>query len=199
MLLTALESTLNRNIAASSAARTLCARLAGKSLRLKMSGLPFEILMSAAADQIRLSTTSDSQAHATLSGSPLGLLTLATHTSTSTLSGSSVRIEGDAEVAQAFSQLLKQAKPDIEEELSRIVGDVTAHQIGNTVRSLLGFGRRLSNTLLQNTGEYLSEEGRDVPSQTEAEEFIRDVDKLRDDVERFEARLNALDRQAKSD
>jgi ubiquinone biosynthesis protein UbiJ len=109
--------------------------------------------------------------------------------------GSSVHIEGDAEVAHGFSELLKLAKPDLEEELSRVVGDVAAHQLGNTVRSLLGFGRRVGDTFLQNAGEYLSEEGRDVPSKTEAEEFTRGVDTLRDDVERFAARLNALERK----
>ncbi len=198
MLLTALESTLNRNIAASSAARTLCARLAGKSLRLQLTGLPFELLLRAEADRIHLSSDASTTADAKLSGTPIGLLNLAAQESASSLSGSSVRIEGDAEVAQGFSQLLKQARPDIEEELSRVVGDVAAHQVGTTVRSLLGFGRRVGNTFLQNAGEYLSEEGRDVPSKTEAEEFIRDVDTLRDDVERFAARLNTLELKSKN-
>ena len=198
MLLSALESTLNRNIAASSTARALCTRLVGKTLRLQITGLPFEILLRAESDRIQLSTDSDHNADAILSGSPIGLLTLAKQTSTSTLSGASVRIAGDAEVAQAFSQLLKQIKPDIEEELSRLIGDVAAHQVGNTLRSFFSFGRRVGNTLLQNIGEYLSEEGRDIPSKTETEEFIREVDTLRDDIERFDARLNAMERKAKS-
>lgn len=194
MLLSALESTLNRNIAASSAARALCTRLTGKSLRLHLTGLPVELDLRADGERIQLTRSNATAADATLSGSPLGLLSLAQQQAKST-TGSSVRIEGDAEVAQGFSELLKHAKPDIEEELSRIVGDVAAHQLGNTVRSLLGFGRRVGDTFLQNAGEYLSEEGRDVPSKTEAEELNRDVDTLRDDVERFEARLTLLERR----
>ena len=194
MLLSALEANLNRNIATSSAARALCTRLNGKSLRLQLTGLPIEFVLRSDGERVHVANSSTDIADATLSGSPLGLLSLARQQAKST-SGSSVRIEGDAEVAQNFSELLKQAKPDIEEELSRIVGDVAAHQLGNTVRSLLGFGKRVGDTLLQNVGEYLSEEGRDVPSKTEAEEFNHDVDVLRDDVERFEARLNALARK----
>ncbi len=194
MLLSALEATLNRNIAASSAARALCMRLNGKSLRLQLTGMPMQFLLRAEGERIQLKTDQNTPADALLSGSPLGLLSLARQQAKST-SGSSVRIEGDAEVAQNFSELLKQAKPDVEEELSRVVGDVAAHQLGNTARSLLGFGRRVGDTLLQNVGEYLSEEGRDVPNKTEAEEFNRDVDTLRDDVERFEARLNAIARK----
>jgi len=147
--------------------------------------------LRAEGERVHLANSSATAADATLSGSPLGLLSLARQQAKST-TGSSVRIEGDAEVAQNFSELLKQAKPDIEEELSRVVGDVAAHQLGNTVRSLLGFGRRVGDTLLQNVGEYLSEEGRDVPSKTEADEFSHDVDVLRDDVARLEARLSAL-------
>ncbi|MGC3982743.1 MAG: SCP2 sterol-binding domain-containing protein [Steroidobacteraceae bacterium] len=198
MLLSAIETTLNRNIAASSAARALCARLNGKSLRLQLTGMPTAFLLRAIDDRIQLSTqndSGDSAADASLSGSPLGLLNLAQQQSTAALQGSSVRIEGDAEVAQSFSELLKQAKPDLEEELSRVVGDVAAHQLGNTVRSLLGFGHRVGSTLLQNVGEYLSEESRDVPSKTEADEFNHDVDVLRDDAERFAARLSALERK----
>lgn len=195
MLLSALEATLNRNIAASSAARALCTRLNGKALRLQLTGVPMEFILRVEAERIQLSSARDSVADASLSGSPLGLLNLAAQQTTTSMSGSSVRIEGDAEVAQGFSELLKQAKPDFEEELSRIVGDVAAHQLGNTVRSMLGFGRRVGDTLLQNMGEYLSEEGRDVPSKTEADEFTRAVDTLRDDTERFAARLSALERK----
>jgi ubiquinone biosynthesis accessory factor UbiJ len=194
MLLSTLESNLNRNIAASSAARSLCARLKGKSMRVRLTGLPTEFVLRADGDCIRLTSGNDVAADASISGSPLGLFNLATQQARST-SGSSVHIEGDAEVAHGFSELLKQAKPDLEEELSRMVGDVAANQLGNTVRSLLGFGRRVGATFLQNAGEYLSEEGRDVPSSTEAEEFNREVDTLRDDVERFEARLNSLARK----
>ncbi len=194
MLLSALEANLNRNIAASSTARALCARLNGKSMRVQLSGLPMEFVLRAEGEYLRLSNDDKVTADARVSGSPLGMLSLASQQARTT-SGSSVHIEGDAEIAHNFSELLKLAKPDLEEELSRVVGDVAAHQLGNTVRSLLGFGRRVGDTFLQNAGEYLSEEGRDVPSRTEAEEFNREVDTLRDDVERFEARLNALERK----
>ena len=39
-------------------------------------------------------------------------------------------------------------------------------------RSALGFARRARDTFAQNVAEYLQEEGRDVPSRTEAEEFL---------------------------
>jgi ubiquinone biosynthesis accessory factor UbiJ len=112
------------------------------------------------------------------------------------LRGGAVHIEGDAEVAQTFSELLKAAQPDLEEELSRVVGDVAAHQVGNAARTALRFARRAHDTFLQNVAEYLQEEGRDVPNRTEAEEFLHGVDRLRDDVDRLEARLKLLEAAA---
>jgi ubiquinone biosynthesis protein UbiJ len=46
---------------------------------------------------------------------------------------------------------------------------------------------------MQNVAEYLQEEGRDVPNRTEAEEFLHGVDRIRDDVDRLEARLKLLE------
>jgi ubiquinone biosynthesis protein UbiJ len=193
MRLTPLESLLNRNIAASSTARSLCRRLDTKVLALHMDGLPFSIYFRALGDRMVLETTSDAAADAKLSGTPLALARLAGPMPETALRTGAVHIEGDAEVAQTFSELLKHARPDLEEELSRVVGDVAAHQIGNVARSALGAARRASDTFLQNVSEYLQEEGRDVPNRTEADEFLRGVDKLRDDVDRLEARLGLLE------
>jgi ubiquinone biosynthesis accessory factor UbiJ len=192
-----LESLLNRNLAASSAARALCRRLDAKVLALHIEGVPLSVYFKAHGESMTLHTEHAGTPDATLSGSPLSLLRLAGPAPEAALRGGSVHIEGDAEVAQTFSELLKAAQPDLEEELSRVVGDVAAHQIGNAARSALGFARRARDTFLQNVSEYLQEEGRDVPNRTEAEEFLRGVDKVRDDVERLEARLSLLEKRPK--
>ena len=44
-----------------------------------------------------------------------------------------------------------------------------------------------------NIREYLQEESRDVPSRYEVEQFTGKLDALRDDVDRFEARLKRLE------
>jgi ubiquinone biosynthesis accessory factor UbiJ len=190
-----LESLLNRNLAGSSAARALCRRLSSKVLALHVEGVPLSVYFKSHGEHMTLHTDHEGTPDATLSGSPLSLMRLAGPAPDEALRGGSVHIEGDAEVAQTFSELLKAAQPDLEEELSRVVGDVAAHQIGNAARSALGFARRAKDTFLQNVAEYLQEEGRDVPNRTEADEFLQGVDKVRDDVERLEARLNLLEKR----
>lgn len=195
MRLTSLESVLNRNIAASSAARALCRRLDAKVLALHVDGLPLSIYFTSHGEQMSLDTRHEGTPSATLSGTPLSLLRMAGPAPEAALRTGSVHIHGDAEVAQTFSELLKQARPDLEEELSRVLGDVAAHRVGNVARSALGFARRAADTFAQNLSEYLQEESRDAPSRTEAEEFNAGIDRLRDDVDRFEARLALLERK----
>jgi ubiquinone biosynthesis accessory factor UbiJ len=193
MRLTPLESVLNRNIAGSAAARRLCKQLDGKVLALHVAGLPLSVFFRSEGERMSIETTNADAPAASLSGTPLALLRLAGPTPEAAIRGGAIHIQGDAEVAQAFSELLKQAQPDLEEELSRVIGDVAAHQVGNAARAALGFGRRAVGTFTQNLAEYLQEEGRDLPTRTEADEFIAAVDKLRDDVARLEARLALLD------
>lgn len=195
MRLTPLESLLNRNIAASAAARQLCRQLAGRTLVVQFTGLPFAISFRSDGDRMALDmpTGATGEAAAKLTGSPFAFLRMAGPNPEAALRGGAVHIEGDAEVAQAFSELLKHARPDLEEELSRLVGDVAAHQIGNVARSVFDFGRRAGETFGRNVAEYLQEEGRDLPTRTEADEFVAGVDKIRDDVDRLEARIALLD------
>jgi ubiquinone biosynthesis accessory factor UbiJ len=194
MRLSPLESVLNRNIAGSAAARRLCKQLEGKVLALRFTGLPLSLFFRADGERMSIDTVNANSPTATLSGTPLSFLRLAGPSPEAAIRGGAIHIEGDAEVAQAFSELLKQAQPDLEEELSRVIGDVAAHQIGNTARAALGFGRRAIDTFTQNVAEFLQEEGRDLPTRTEADEFVAGVDKLRDDVARLEARIARLRR-----
>ena len=197
MILATFEATLNRNIADSAAAKNLCNRLQGKSLQINLAGLPFRFTLLADPMGIQIKPDAIDKPDAMLTGTPLSLLNLANRDSTAPIQDRAVRIEGNAEVAHAFSELLKTAKPDFEEELSRIVGDVAAHQVGNTARKMFEFGKRAKETLLQNVSEYLQEEGRDVPNKTETDEFLRGVDTLRDGAARLEARINMLERKHK--
>jgi ubiquinone biosynthesis accessory factor UbiJ len=196
MRLSPFEAVLNRNIAGSAAARQLCKQLEGKVLALHMTGLPLSLFFRSDGERMSIETTHADSPAASLSGTPLAFMRLAGPAPEAAIRGGAIHIQGDAEVAQAFSELLNQAQPDLEEELSRIIGDVAAHQVGNAARAALGFGRRTIETFTQNAAEYLQEEGRDLPTRTEADEFISDVDKLRDDVERAEARIALLQRRS---
>ncbi len=194
-LLRPFESVLNRNVSASTPARQKLAQLAGRSFTVEAGVPPAPVLrVRIAADETGLRvTSSDAPSDATVSGSPLSLLSLLRGDGSTPVQGAAVNIRGDAEVAKAFEQLLKHAKPDLEEELARFIGDGPAYHAARFARGMLQWGRQAADSFARNVGEYLQEEGRDVPARAELEHFLGGVDRLREDVDRAEARLKLLE------
>src|SRR5262245_20623044 len=123
MLLDRLEAVLNRNVADSRRAQSLCRQLDGRAMALVVEATPLRLQLTARDGRVWLAT-GDGAADATLSGTPLALLALAGPEAEGRLRGGSVRIEGDAEIAQKFRELLHECRPDLEEELARVFGDV---------------------------------------------------------------------------
>lgn len=192
-----LSTMLNRNVAQSERASALARQLEGRGLSLVFEGTPLTFCFRVADGRIALDTRDAGAVDATLSGSPLSLLSLVGPGAEDRLRGSSIRIAGDAEVAQRFRELLQQAQPDFEEELSRVVGDVAAHQVANIARGFFGWGRKAADSFSTNVAEYLQEEGREVPARVEVEEFLEAVDQLREATDRLDARLSRVESRAK--
>ncbi len=193
MLLEHLAEILNRNVGDSRRAQALVRQLDGRVMSLTVEGTPLAFFFRADGGRLAITSRHDGAADASLSGTPLALLSLAGPTGEGALRGGGVRIEGDAEVAQKFRDLLSEAQPDFEEELARTIGDVAARRVANVARDLLGWGRKAAGSFTGSVVEYLQEEGRDVPTRIEVDEFLEDVDRLRDDTERLEARLARLE------
>jgi len=124
-----------------------------------------------------------------VTGSPLGLAALLAGRSDGRFTAAGVAIAGDAEVAGAFEKLLRYSRPEFEEELARLVGDVPAHYAARAARGAVEWGRRALDSLARNVGEYLTEEGRDVVPRAELEALHSGIDRIREDVDRAEARL----------
>lgn len=190
-----LATLLNRNVAQSSRARAAAERLEGRVLSLVLEGTPLTLFFRINDGSVAIGTRHEGEVDASISGTPLAMLSMAGPGAEERFRGSGIRIAGDAEVAQRFRELLQHAQPDFEEELARVVGDVAAHQVANLARGFLDWGRKAAGSLSMNVAEYLQEEGRDVPTRVELDEFLESVDQLRDATDRLEARLARLESQ----
>jgi ubiquinone biosynthesis accessory factor UbiJ len=187
-----IERLLNALLDESSAARECAAALEGKRLGTRLVGLEVEIVVYVAGGRLRLEREPVQTADAVLSGTPIALLKAWRLGKEGLLADRGVSITGDAEVLQDFVQLFDLAKPDLEEELSRVTGDVIAHEAFRAAGSLGAWASRALDALAMNTAEFLQEERRDLPAPHEAEGFYRDIETLRDDVERALARADRL-------
>jgi len=185
-------SVLNRNIRATTPAHELCEKMAGTVIAIRVQNTALAAWFILGEESLELTTDCDAEPDVVISGSLLTLARMAGAPGTSALRSGSLELAGDPQLAGDFQKLLAYAKPDIEEELSGVVGDVVAHRLGDFARGVSNWSRDARSTMGANIREYLQEESRDVPSRYEVDRFADSVNALRDDVDRLEARMNRL-------
>ena len=192
-LLAALETAINQYLQLDPDTFAKLKDLEGRVIALHLRGLDLTIYCLPTDQGLQLMGQYEGEADTTIRGTPLGMLRMGLSSETEkVLFGGDVEILGDSELGHRFKETLDQMDVDWEEHLSRIVGDVAAHQIGRVARSANAWARKSIDTLALDTSEYLQEEIRAVATTLEIEEFNREVDVLRADVDRMEARIKRL-------
>lgn len=198
LILAGIEQSINGLLQMDPGAGKKLAVLHGRVVAIHFRGI--ELTLFFVPDQrgrLQVLGNMENPPDATLSGSPLDLLRSGDQkTGAAQLFGGRVSIDGDAHLAHKFGAILSGLDIDWEEQLSRITGDIIAHQTGRTVRAAADRGRYKLNLLEQDLSEYLTEEARLLPHPYEVEEFVQRVDELRDDVERLEAHLSRLEKNS---
>lgn len=201
LTLEGLERGINALLALDPVASERLAGLHGRTVCIRLSGIGLSFHVVPGHDgRVRLLGSVEGDADATLSGSPLDLVRASDREQGhAQLFAGNVQIDGDTAVAQRFSEALGGLDIDWEEQLSRLTGDVVAHELGRGLRGARREGERVGRSLRDNLSEYLTEEARLLPHRYEVEDFVADVDTLRDDADRLEARIARLERQKERD
>jgi ubiquinone biosynthesis protein UbiJ len=197
-LLATVERLLNRHIAESTAATRRLATLEGRSFAVTVVGPDIRFVLGVAEGRVSVRASADEPADATLRGTPFALLGLLEKTSLSRLRTQSVELAGDIHVAEEFAQMLRYARPDLEGELAGWIGDIAAHEVGAAVRHFRAWAARSRRALATDLADYVQHERAILPAAVEARAFYADVERLRDDVERAERRLEQIARHTRS-
>lgn len=166
--------------------------LSGKRLAVSLQGAGITLYLCFRADGVALTLESEDSVDVTVAGPPFTLLRALKDSDKQGDFGAEVTVTGDAGVLRQLQMLLMRLEIDWEEHLSRVVGDIAAHQLGNMGRAALAWGRSTGQTLVENLGEYLAEESRLVAATADVEAFATDIDDLRDDTERLDIRVGRL-------
>lgn len=194
MLTSTLENVLNRGLPRSPRARQICRELQGHRVGVEVTGFTRWVVESN-GDTLHLTRNSATAAEAELAGGPLSLMALMGSAPEGVLQRGDVQIRGDAELAQKFRELALLLRPDFEEELSQLVGDVPAHTLGRFARGVFGWSERAATTTVRNVAEYLAHEKQHLVPRAEGDQLLKGVDALREDVDRLEARLDVIARK----
>lgn len=194
MLLSLAERMLNEQIGASTAATERLAGLEGKSFAVTVRGTDLRIVLESVNGALRVSR-SGGDCDVELTASALDLLKLARSAGLADLRRVDASVNGNVDVAEAFSDLMRLAVPDFEDVLADWLGDMPAHVVGEAGRRIGRFGKRAGRAFESNLADYLQEESPSLVPPPLARRFGSEVDRIRDDVDRAERRIEHLERR----
>jgi ubiquinone biosynthesis protein UbiJ len=103
-----------------------------------------------------------------------------------------VQITGNTELAKALAKVLQGMRWDYEEDLSKIIGDIPATQANTFAKKTFSEAKSKVINMTEMLTEYWQEENPLIAKKRHVEAFVKDVDQLRDDVERLEKRIEKL-------
>ena len=194
----ALEKALNQCLQLDPETLAQVTRLEGAVIALQVQGLGQAIYLVPTATGLRVQSVFEGTPDVTIKGGPFSLARLGLSEQPASVFGDGVEMEGDAHLGRKIQHILDSLDLDWEEQLSRVTGDVVAHQVGNTVRDFFGWGRKAADTFGLDVAEYLQEESRDLVVKGELKSFLDGVDVLRADVDRLTQRVQRLRANLKS-
>jgi len=192
LLCTALESALDLYLKQDQDALRRCAALQDKVIAVNLTGTEFTLYFLPDAEGVKVLGFYEGEPDTLLRGTPAGFARLSLEAREDALFHGAVEISGDTEIGQEFQDILTGVDWDWEEQLSKLTGDSVAHLIGELARKGQKWLGNTNETLQENFSEYLQEEARLLPTRTELNIFLDDVDQLRADTDRLAARVERL-------
>ncbi len=167
--------------------------LEGRSLALTWSGPQWSMRLTVENGALRVGPN-QGESDLSLATTISGLIGLLRPEAARSLPAGRVQISGDAELLRRIEQIAKRFAPDWDAAFARHLGPTLGPQIGRALADGLHAARNSATSFAETASEYVREESRDVATKVEIDEFADDVDRLRDGVERLEARIARLTR-----
>ena len=198
-LLASVENGVNRILRLDSTAMARLQPLTGKVIAVECAAPPLQLFILPSDEGLLLASQWAADADCTLRAPAASLMRLVlSKDKTAVLHSPEVDLEGDSHALMALAQVLQDLELDWEYELSRWLGPVATALIGGHLRSRANWYQQGFASLNQNLAEYLSEEARTLVGQREAQARFDELDQLKLDLDRLEARFERLGRSLNS-
>jgi ubiquinone biosynthesis protein UbiJ len=104
----------------------------------------------------------------------------------------SVAVEGNAELAAEVLVLARQLRWEMEEDLSRLFGDIAAHRIAEAGRAFVAWHLDAAQRLAGAAADYVTDEKPFLTRRAELDTLAESVAQLRDAIARLDKRLERL-------
>ncbi|MDX1368594.1 SCP2 domain-containing protein [Pseudomonas sp.] len=192
-LLAGVELGLNRVLALDSTALPRLARLSGRVIALDCTAPALQLFILPSGEGLQLAGQWAGAADCRLRAPATSLLRLATgKDKTAVLHSPQVELDGDSAVLLDLAGILQDLELDWEYELSRWLGPLASQLLGKHIRSRANWTGQTLDSLRLNLADYLSEESRSLVGQREADARFAELDRLKLDLDRLDARIERL-------
>ncbi|MFT6915219.1 MAG: ubiquinone biosynthesis protein UbiJ [Motiliproteus sp.] len=186
------ELAVNRALARDPLAQRRLAKLAGQSLVLRLSFPAVTLGVTLTAEGITLVPAETlTEPSCEVEGAPSDLLALLLDPQLAF--ENRVTLKGNTQLATQLRELAQQLDLDWGGLLGDWLGDPVAQVLLNLLAKGRGATRELTSSLLEDLDNWLHEELRVQPGGVELEEYYDQIDQLRLDADRLQARIERLE------
>jgi ubiquinone biosynthesis protein UbiJ len=193
ILLGSAEKVVNKLLSLDEETLDALATLEGNVVEVDVLNTDFRLFISPSARGLALASTYEDKADVSIKGTPAALLGMI---SAEKVGAGDVEIIGNVGMAHKLQSILKRMDVDWEEYLSQIIGDIAAHKVGNFLRGMSQLAKASARTIGLDISEYLRYERKTLLDKSELDEFNHAVDKIRNDVERLQKRIERLGKES---
>ena len=162
----------------------------GKTVRLCISSF-FNIVLTVQTSGELSAAMSSATVDTTITLTPGLLLRLLAHDEEAYRK---ISISGDSVFAEELLCISKNLHWDVEQDLSRIMGDILAHRVVRISKDLKQWHNKTIRNLSETLVEYWMEEQPLLAKSVRVHEFICEVGALKDDVEQLEKRVEKINK-----
>jgi len=192
------ETAINKALKFDPATQAKLALLSPKVLALNFESPAFSVYVRF-TNGIQLLSHNEDNPDAALKGPVSAFLNLARNKDKqAALMQSDIQIQGSSQLALSLADVMSQLDIDFEAMIAEMTGPVAAHIIGKNLRSVSSWLKNTGSKLKQDSVEYVRDELQLAPHKLEGESRFTDIQKIKMDAERLEARITRLKQSLKN-
>ena len=190
LLLKPLEMALNHALRFDMESHEQLQRFARRSIRIDITNLNIAVIARFTDDQILLEMAEEHVADLMIKADSFALLKLLKQPDS--LFSNQIQILGDVQFAKQLQDWQQHFDFDWEQQLARLTGDTLAYPLAQSLRRGFDWLKYNGSEFEQSVAEYLREESHYLPDKSQTTRFMQNVDLLRADTDRLEARIKRL-------
>ena len=192
LLATALETVLNQALRLDPPSLQTLGTLTGKIIRIEVSSLNWQFNVFPDNQGLIILSQYHGEVNTQVRGAPFTLLRLLLQSDSTLIDNPEVTTQGDVYLAQQLLTVLHNLQLDWDKHLARLLSAVPAHQLARLLRKSQEYTTTGFNTLQRQITSYLQEKTRHLPARAEVDHFVKEIEQLQEEVDRFERRVQQI-------